>query len=428
MEYLEQLLLSHLPDRDETESLKRIADDIIGQINSICLKAKIDAVPIEVGSVSKHTNLKCSDIDIFITFSKEYSTEFIEKKGLEIGHTVLKNGIEKYAEHPYVSGTIDNISVDIVPSFMIEKGQHIVSTVDRTPLHTEYVNNNTDPQKIHDILLLKVFMKLINVYGSEIAVSGFSGYLCEVLIIHFGSFENFIKHMSGLKGKLRVPEDFPEERYREPVIIIDPVDPNRNAGAAVSEENLARLKLASNLYISGNYSLFKDKGEIHENRGTFIKIFTMPRPDIIDDIIYPQAVRLGNKLFKIFSKYGFMPVSSEIYCGKNIQILIEYEREEMPELLIHQGPPVYSSEAIKFINIWQKSEKLLRGPYIMDNRVYVDIKNNTEQFDTLFRREIEKTDIGKNLDEFKNDINVINYKNGMKLEVVEKFYSKYLFS
>ncbi|MEM0140249.1 MAG: CCA tRNA nucleotidyltransferase [Ferroplasma sp.] len=429
MDYIEKLLINYLPDDAERAKLSHIADDVLEAIRDICRTEKINAKAVEVGSVSKHTNLKCSDIDIFITFSREYSTEFIEKKGLEIGHRILKNGFEKYAEHPYVSGTIDSVKIDIVPAYMIEEGQHIISTVDRTPLHTKYVNEHADKDKLHDILLLKAFMKSINVYGSEIFTSGFSGYLCEVLIIHYNSFNGFIKHMSGLKGKLIVPENYDDaSRYREPVIIIDPVDSTRNAGAAVSEENLSKLKLACKIYLAGDYSLLTGNGKIAINRKNNIKIFLMPKPDIIDDIIYPQAVRFKNKIWNIFKNFDFLPISSEIYMGKEIQILIEYERESMPAIKIHQGPPVYSNEAIKFINIWNNDNRLMRGPYIIGDRVYADVKNIDEKFDDIFWREILKIDIGKNLDNHIKDLKIINYEEGMKMEVIDKFYSKYLFS
>ena len=144
MNYLEEFLAEQMPNEEETRKLAAISSAIINKVDNICRKEKIDAKCVEVGSVSKHTNLKSSDIDMFITFDRSYSVDYIEKKGLEIGHKVLENGTEKYAEHPYVSGYVDGIKVDIVPAFKISNGEKIVSTVDRTPLHTIYVTRNTD--------------------------------------------------------------------------------------------------------------------------------------------------------------------------------------------------------------------------------------------------------------------------------------------
>jgi tRNA nucleotidyltransferase (CCA-adding enzyme) len=427
MTCLQDLLKDYLPTAEEQNELQSIAMDIIKEINCICKNEKIDANAVEVGSTSKNTNLKCSDIDIFITFSRSYTVDFIEKKGLEIGHKVLKNATEKYAEHPYISGHVNGIKVDIVPAFKINEGERIVSTVDRTPLHTVYVNSKTDSKMVHDIRLLKIFMKKINVYGSEIKKSGFSGYLCELAIITFGSFEKFIEYSAGLKGKMEIPKNY-KIKFNEPVIIIDPVDPTRNAGAAVSEENLSRLKLAAKLYMANRCDiLFHTVPEVHRGRNTVIKVFKVPKPDIIDDIIYPQAVRLKKKIFDLLERYGFMPISCELYVGDDIEILVEYLIEKLPCVKKHMGPPVESAEAIKFIDAWIGNEKLMRGPYIIDKRLYVDARIEHTGMEEIVMDELEKADIGKNLNALKSEIKILSGKQINGLHVTENFYSKYLF-
>ena len=426
MNYLENLLAEQIPTSEETKKLGEISSTIIQKINDICKADNINASCTEVGSVSKNTNLKSSDIDIFVTFDKSYSVDYIEKKGLEIGHRVLENGTEKYAEHPYVSGYVMGIKVDVVPAFKISEGEKIVSTVDRTPLHTLYVNSNTDEAMVHDIRLLKVFMKSINVYGSEISRSGFSGYLCELLIIHFKNFDRLMGYMANLRGKLIVPENT-EDKFSEPVIIIDPVDPSRNAGAAVSEENLSRLKLASKLYMAGRDDILNHTPRINKNRGTHIMVFVVKKPDIIDDIIYPQAVRLKNRIWDILHNNGFMPVASEIYVGSDIEILIECELGMLPGTKVHMGPPVESNESIKFIDVWNSNSRLMRGPYILKNRVYVDVRTEQRDMEGIIRKELKNSDIGKNLNELKDEIKIINGED-TDLEVVRKFFSKYLFN
>ncbi len=425
-----KIISEYLPDKNERDKLKIISSEIINGINLICKNENIDASPVEVGSVSKKTNLKCSDIDIFITFDKKYSKDFIERKGVEIGHKILKNGVEKYAEHPYVSGSIENIKIDIVPAFKINKGEKIVSTVDRTPLHTLYVNENTNENMIKDILLLKIFMKKVNVYGSEVSKSGFSGYLCELLIINYGNFDNVIKKFANLKGKLIIPEDKSlENKFNETVIIIDPVDPTRNAGAAVSIENLSRIEIASKLFISGiDVFNFKNNIIINKDRKTVIKVFVLKKPDIINDILYPQVVRLKNKIWEIMEMNKFIPLSWEIDIKENIEILIEYERDIIPLVSIHMGPPAESNESIKFINVWKNNKRLLRGPYILNNRLYVDIKNKYTKFEDFFDNEIKNMDVGKNINDLKNNIKIIDVNENTDMNVIDKFYSKCLFN
>lgn len=424
------MLDQYSPSDEENKKLKLVASNIIKSLNDECSKLKIDAEAVEVGSVSKDTNLKCSDIDIFILFNKKYDKEFMENTGLKLGHKILQDGIEKYAEHPYVSGHIDNIKVDIVPAYKMNPGERIESTVDRTPLHTKFVNENSNENIRNDIRKLKIFMKQVNVYGSEISKSGFSGYLCEIMVINLGSFINVLKKFAENKGRFLIPDDKSlEKKFPEPVIIIDPVDTTRNAAAAVSLENLARMEIASKLYLETPENL--PLGSLNNNnikdRGTYMKIFTMERPDVIDDIIYPQAVRFKNKLFGIFDKYGYRPVSSEILVNNKIEILIEYEREKPPDMLIHSGPPADSNEVIKFIKIWMNNDRLLRGPYINGNRLYVDIKNENTDFSKIFETELKKIDIGRHLNPLKNKIHVIDVDKNTQYDVLKKFYKKNIF-
>lgn len=53
------------------------------------------------------------------------------------------NGVasEHYASHPYVTSEIDGFEVDFVPCYNIENGSQLKSAVDRTILHTKYIQN-----------------------------------------------------------------------------------------------------------------------------------------------------------------------------------------------------------------------------------------------------------------------------------------------
>ncbi|AAT43120.1 CCA tRNA nucleotidyltransferase [Picrophilus oshimae] len=421
-----KILGDYTPDYEESLRLKCIENGIIKKLNDIISSRNIDAEPVSVGSYSKGTNLKNSDLDIFIVFSKKYPKNEMESIGLSLGHYILENGVEKYAEHPYVSGYIENVKIDIVPAYKIEPGQRIVSTVDRTPLHTKYVIENTDENLRNDIRLLKIFMKANNVYGSEVSKAGFSGYLCEILVINFKSFDAVIKYFSKLKGRLIIPENS-GKKFQEPVVIVDPVDPTRNAGAAVSLENLSRMKIASKLFLLNKNESFFYPREIsprYHKRGTCIYIITLKRPDIIDDIIYPQVFRFERQIFNIADRYGFMPVSSEINVDNNIEILIELQRDVLPDVSKHAGPPVDSDESINFINVWK--DRALRGPYIERDRLYVDSETRIKSFYDALNLELKKMDIGKNLNKLKDGIKIIKYNNS-DFNVVKKFFSKDIF-
>ena len=107
------ILRKYKPSEEHNTALKQTASEVMGRINSILEQKKIKAKSLLVGSVAKGTNLASGDIDLFVIFSKDYSSRDMERLGLMIGHEVLPEGREKYAEHPYVSGQLGDRKVDI---------------------------------------------------------------------------------------------------------------------------------------------------------------------------------------------------------------------------------------------------------------------------------------------------------------------------
>ena len=290
------ILRKYKPSEEQNRALKQTASEVMGRINAILEQKKIKAKSLLVGSVAKGTNLASGDIDLFVIFSKDYSSRDMERLGLMIGHEVLPEGREKYAEHPYVSGQHGDRKVDIVPCFEINPGTRIISSVDRTPLHTDFVLKNLNAEGQDQVRLLKLFMKGIGVYGSEIKVSGFSGYVCELLVIKYGSMLKVLETFASLKGKMRISLEEGDMRdFDAPIVIIDPTDITRNAAAAISIENLSRMKINSRMFLANPVEHYFNTGAIYfpekyRERGTVMRIFTIEKPDIIDDILFPQTI------------------------------------------------------------------------------------------------------------------------------------------
>lgn len=422
------------PDESERKRIDKVLKKCTEFVRNYCDANEINADPVIVGSVAKGTNLRDGDIDVFIRFERTYKKDEMETIGMEIGHRMLNNGQEKYAEHPYVTGFIDGIKIDVVPCYRISEKEKKVSSVDRTPLHTEYVLKSLKDNQKNDVLLLKVFMKAIGVYGSEVKTSGFSGYICELLIINFGTFDNVLSMFAGLTGRLVIPgTQAVREKFGGPVIIIDPVDDTRNAAAAVSLESLSKVKVAAKEFLRKPTDFFFNlekewpKPEYLE-RGTCIRIFEIPRPELTDDVIYTQAVRFKNILWGIFDRFELLPVSWEIYVDDEIiHVLIESRRDSVPILNVHGGPPVDSKNVKDFIDKWKDAEKF-RGPYIKGDRLYVDIRNEPLGIEELVRKELRTANIGVHINKYRNKVKVINpAKEKRRMKVLDLFYSKGLF-
>lgn len=427
------VLQQHKPTEKQNSELKATAQSIIGRTEEVVSRLGVNARVLLVGSVAKGTNLASGDLDIFIVFSKDYRTREMEEFGLKIGHEVIPGGSEKYAEHPYVSGYVGERKIDIVPCFELTPKSRIISSVDRTPLHTEYVLKKLDDAGKDEVRLLKLFMKTTGVYGSEIKVSGFSGYVCELLVIKYGSMLKVVEAFSRAKGPLRIAlngEGGDLEKYDSPVVIIDPTDVTRNAAAAISEENFSRMKINCRMFIASPHSgYFTDdrsySPEPFRERGTAVRIFLLERPDIIDDILFSQASRFRNIIVQILQEQGFDPITSEVELSERIEVLVECKTDRIPGTKVHMGPPVDAQNAMEFIRKWMG--KSLLGPYVCGNRLCADIAVENRGLENVVKENIGRFSIGKNIDHLKEGMEIVDpTSTGKEYLVVGKFYRKEL--
>lgn len=180
-------------DKKKLDDLSKKALKLVNE-NVKKYKAKV----MLVGSITRDTWLPDKkEFDIFILFPEAMKKERMEKLGLKVGKEVIsqlkgKHTIE-YAEHPYVSGLVDDIDIDIVPCFEVKSTEHLKCAVDRTPFHVKYIEKNLSLKLSDEVRMLKQFLKANGMYGADAKTLGFSGYVNELLIIRYGSFLNVLK-------------------------------------------------------------------------------------------------------------------------------------------------------------------------------------------------------------------------------------------
>ena len=188
---IKNVLKKIVPKPAEKRALERLAEKILDMTNKEA--EKYDAHGIIAGSLTRDTWLPGKmEFDIFILFPKNMSKEEMEKAGLEIGKKVIKKmkGTSRidYAEHPYVSGNIGKMEIDIVPCYRLNSTSELKSSVDRTPFHVRYIERNLPRKLSDDVRLLKQLCGAHKIYGADTKTEGFSGYVCELLIVNYGSF------------------------------------------------------------------------------------------------------------------------------------------------------------------------------------------------------------------------------------------------
>jgi len=408
---LRKLILRRIrPSVKEERLVEAFCRRVSGELSERLREAGFKAVAEVHGSVAKGTWLSGErDLDIFILLDPRYDREVIPRV-LEVVKRYLGSGwVEAYAEHPYLQARIDEFQVDFVPCFRVKPGEPLKSATDRTPLHTAYVKEHLRPEQRDEVRLLKRFMKGVGVYGAELKVGGFSGYLCELLIIHYGSFEELLEAAArwrrGMVIQLEVGQD-PRElrrRFGTPLIVVDPIDPNRNVAAPVSEDSFWSFIAASRGFLRAPSEIYfyprEEKPTAQEvlealrHRGSDLLFLVIPDRDVdVPDILWGQLYKAERALRGLLERWGFKVLRSSAWSDEASRHILIYELETatLPSVEKHMGPPVEVVEhSERFLRKHLGSAETLSGPWIEDGRWWILTRRRWTKADELLRHHLE---------------------------------------
>jgi len=345
------------PSETEIKEEQRFAKEIMKKLNVKGGKTVL------TGSVAKKTFLKKGrDLDIFILFSKNTKKDSFEKIILLAVKKAFPG--EKYeigyAEHPYVKLYIKGRKIDVVPAYEIKKAEERISAVDRSVLHTKYILKKLE--KVDDVLLLKQFLKANELYGAEIKVEGFSGYLCELMIIKYGGFVKLLRNSVKWKKPViidiekhwrKIDGNIIERKFDSPLIVIDPTDRDRNVAAALSERNFKKFisKAKGFLKNPGKKYFFKEddvekKIERMKKKKGAIYSIKMKTPKAVDDILWGQLKKLDKNIKTSLSE--FTVLESILHSDKkNTIIVLRVQREKLLGKKKIRGPFTKMEEDVK---------------------------------------------------------------------------------
>ncbi len=423
------------PSPEERERRHRVTKNMIDIIYRGLEERNLQNFEVSLqGSLAKDTWLpENRDIDIFVILSKEYPVSKLRdivKMLIEIAEENNINWRLKYAQHPYVQYIVESYEIDVVPCYRIEPGERPLTAADRTPLHTRYIMSKISdkPQLRSDIRLFKRFLKVVGIYGAEIKIEGFSGYLAELLVIYYGSFRNLVNDIAQnwRPGKVVIDIEGHHKDYRKlrelfrdsPLIVIDPIDPMRNAAAAVSKISMSKLILACKLFTyrpSITFFQYSSKRiSIEDLKGRFIPptlIILIPYIDNLPpETIWGEAKRLCRSLCNTFERYEYKVYDASAWTDeKNIIVIaITLERSELPEYELHRGPPVYSDNVLKFVEKYVNDNECI-GPYVAGERVVVIKRRKYDTAEKLVKAHICQI-APKHLRKVCNNISIVTVK------------------
>jgi tRNA nucleotidyltransferase (CCA-adding enzyme) len=388
-----KILRKITPTQAEKAKMEALARQLELKVSEACMELGVEAVVRTEGSVAKDTWLKGDpDVDVFMQMSPSVPRKELGEVALKIARiaTAGSRQVERFAEHPYLEAFVNGMRVNIVPCYAAKTGEWLSAT-DRTPYHTDYINTHMKQAKRADVRLLKKFMKGISVYGAEIRVGGFSGYLCELLILHFGSFgkvlEAFANHerrrVIDIGGFYEGRQRDLELLFAEPLVVVDPVDRARNVASAVQPQKLQLFVAASREFLRHPDETFfgppktqllneKELKERLKNRGSELVFLLFNKPEAVPDVLWGQLHRTRKALQKHLELVDFRVLRADVWSeddSKAAVFVFELEQRVLSATRIHLGPPLeFQKECDAFLEKYGDAEVAVSGPFIDGGR------------------------------------------------------------
>jgi tRNA nucleotidyltransferase (CCA-adding enzyme) len=404
------------PTPEFLERVARVRADLVARVEAAARARQSPLVrALVAGSAARGTFLSDRlDIDLFLLFAPELPRDRLREEGLALGGAVLAETETRYAEHPYLRGRFEGFAVDAVPGFAIRDPAHPLSPVDRTPFHQAYLTERETSDHLREIRLAKQFFRALGVYGSEARTEGLSGYLVELLVLRFGTLRGLLTAARRWRIPVRLvepghePPRLPEEIA---LILADPVDPNRNVASALSRRNLGTVVLAAGAYLDRPSErwfevrpppVFPRAEALRrlETRDSHVTVVSLPRPDLVDDTLYPQVRKAERSVARELSQSGFEVLGGATGLdAQTVYLLLEVAHRRRSAVRLQDGPPAGIDRAGDFLEKWTASgAAVLQGPYVReDGSLAVESRRAERELETVLRGALPRLSLGKDL-------------------------------
>ena len=319
-------------------------------INAFLKKNKVSAKAELGGSFAKGTHLEGDyDVDIFVRFNKKKHADDDLSNLLEKALTGFAPE-RIHGSRDYFQFSKDGIQYEIVPVLDIKKPSEAKNVTDCSPLHVSWVAKNIK-RKHDDIRLAKRFMKCAEVYGAESYIRGFSGHVVDLLVIMNGGFLPLLRKASAWQTpvvidylnahKGRALAKLNPAKTQSPLIIVDPVQPDRNASASLSKERFDMFIAAAKKFLEKPDLTYLEMKEINladlAKKGPTVVAIATPlagKEDVVG------ANSCGKELIeKELDEFGIVETNWHWKPGEAATFIYVLKTAELPETTTIEGPP-----------------------------------------------------------------------------------------
>ncbi|MBU2637841.1 MAG: nucleotidyltransferase domain-containing protein [Nanoarchaeota archaeon] len=394
MDILQEALKRIKPSKAEEKKVNAIAVAIIKKINIP------NTVPAIGGSFAKGTWLKGNhDIDIYVRFSKkQYSGKDIS---LILGQ-VLRKEFKKvdtlHGSRDYFQITHKPYTVEIVPIMDVEKADLAENITDVSPLHVVWVSHHK--HLLDDMRLAKAFFKANRLYGAESYIQGFSGYVLEILTVYYSGFDALMQNIAKWdiskkvvidiegyhKGKPIIAE-LNKAKLFSPLILIDPVQKERNAAAGLGHEVFEKAIILARKFIEKPLLKFFEKEKVTKallKKKAGKNALVLIEAKALDgkrDIVGAKLLKCFEFFKKLLAKHEFKLIESGWEWEKNALFWFIVPKERLSEKRKHFGPPMAENERLENFKLAWEGNKVLEE----DGRAYVVVKRKHRDAKSLLK-------------------------------------------
>ncbi|MCX6803418.1 MAG: hypothetical protein NTY48_02490, partial [Candidatus Diapherotrites archaeon] len=262
--------------------------------------------------------------------------------------------------------------------------------------------------------LLKQFLKGINAYGADLKNCSLPGYGVELLIVKYGSFEDVLRAISkwekgivitlGNQNEETAKALFSEAHY--PLILIDPVDANRNVASALTTRQFERIILAAEMFLQKPSEKFffptkvktwkrKKVSEMLKMKELIAIQATFPK-NILPDIMWGQLKRFEKKCAAFLHEKDFKVLRDDVWSDeKKVVFIFELELLNLQKSKKIIGPPAHD---IMNIRRFLEGKKILSGPRVEDAHIVIEIERNETSAHKMLEEFIKLEKVGEKKD------------------------------
>ncbi len=371
---------------------RKDVESMLSKINKSLKKNKVSAKAMIGGSFAKDVFLKEDhDVDVFVLFSMKYKNDDISK--------MLEKALKQFKPEK-IHGSRDYFKIkndlhyEIVPVLDIKNSKDAQNVTDFSPAHVKWVNKNGGKYK-GDIRIAKKFCKANNVYGAESYINGLSGHVLDILVIHYKGFMGLMKAAAKWKDKQII--DFynkhkgkalfnlNKSKTEGPLVVVDPVQPERNASAALTMEKFVLFSKTAKQFVkkpSINFFV-KKKTDVQELIKKGAVVIDAASVKGKEDIAGTKLLKAFEFLNKRMSDFGVQKAGWEWDKKSKAFFWFIAKEKKLPEYEEKQGPPLSKKD---FVADFKKKYK---KTYSKKGKVYAKVKRKYRTPESMIKELIK---------------------------------------